>query len=205
MLLLVTGASGTGKSTVRRAIAPALGPDIICVEFGTLPGAPAPWTLADRQRETESLVRFARATELDGRHVLFCGDPVAPGEILAAPSADRIAIAICLLDADTSARTHRLAPRGPDPNVVHHLAFDDWMREHATNSTTRQHVLTCGGWPDMAWDRWTSLEADDERWAIPVVDTSHLPVAAVAARVTEWALAALRREAPVFEPGWYDH
>lgn len=202
MLLLVSGASGTGKSTVRQSIARTLSPDIDCVEFGTLPTAPAPMTLADRQRETEALVRFARASDIEGRHVLFCGDPVAPGEVLAAPSADGIAIAICLLDADASARTERLAPRGPDPNLVHNLAFGDWLREHAKDPTARQHVLTDGGWPPMEWDRWMSLEADDARWAIPVIDASHIPVDTVAALVTSWAHAAIRREAPVFEPGW---
>jgi hypothetical protein len=52
MLLLLTGASGAGKST-------------------------------------ETVVQRALELQGVGRHVLLAGDPVAPGEVIAAPSADK--------------------------------------------------------------------------------------------------------------------
>ena len=44
------------------------------------------------------------------RDLLLAGDPVAPGELIAAPSADRLdRIAVCLLDCDAASQTERLA------------------------------------------------------------------------------------------------
>lgn len=52
-------------------------------------------------------IAAARAALLSGhgQHLLLCGDPVAPAEMVAAPSASRAGgIAVCLLDADTDAQ-----------------------------------------------------------------------------------------------------
>jgi hypothetical protein len=114
VLLLISGASGAGKSSVREAIAADLEPAVTAVELRHLGAVPAPPTLEWRHRMAERAVR--RAVELDGegRHLLLAGDPVAPGEVLAARSAPMVDIAICLLDVDeVSQRERRL---GPDQN-----------------------------------------------------------------------------------------
>ena len=85
MFFLVTGASGAGKSTVRRAIAPALEGRVDCVELGTL-GITPEWSLEWRQRTVEHVVQVALEAARHGRHFLLCGDPVPPGEVVAAPS-----------------------------------------------------------------------------------------------------------------------
>ena len=50
MLLLLTGSSGAGKSTVRRLIARELAPDTECVELGHVVSFPPIPTIAWRQR-----------------------------------------------------------------------------------------------------------------------------------------------------------
>jgi hypothetical protein len=131
------------------------------------------------------------------RHLLLSGDPVAAGEVLAAPSADRLdAIAVCLLDVDRDAQAARLMARGDDPALlVHHLAFADWMRRHAADPHHRPEVLHNDGWEQMRWDRWIRLH-DAETWAMHVLDTSSLTAAAVASELLAWCGQALAGEAP---------
>lgn len=61
MFLLVTGASGAGKSPTRLAVAPALSRNIECVELHDVIDVPAFPTLAWRQQATEAAVQGALA------------------------------------------------------------------------------------------------------------------------------------------------
>src|SRR4051812_49599841 len=54
VLLLITGASGAGKSSVRTAIARELCPVVECVELRDVVAVPGAPTLAWRQRATEA-------------------------------------------------------------------------------------------------------------------------------------------------------
>lgn len=195
MFLLVTGASGAGKSTVRRIVAPALSPAVECVELGDVLAVPPVPGLAWRQRAAEAAVRRALALESEGRHLVLSGDPVAAGEVIAAPSAAGLeAIAACLLDVDRDAQADRLARRGDDPSLLHHhVAFADWMRHQAADPGHMPEVLTTGGWDAMVWERWTARET----WEMEVIDTSRLTPAGVAAAVLEWARRALSGDAPL--------
>jgi broad-specificity NMP kinase len=119
MFLLVTGASGAGKSTVRRLVAPDLAPAIECVELHDIVSVPARPDIAWRQRATEAVVRRALDLQADRRHLLLSGDPVAAGEVLAAPSAVALsAVAVCLLDVSPDAQAARLVRRGDDPALL---------------------------------------------------------------------------------------
>jgi energy-coupling factor transporter ATP-binding protein EcfA2 len=155
MFMLVTGASGAGKSTVRRLIADQLSPEVECVELGDVVTVPAFPTIAWRQRATEAVLERALALQAEDRHLLLCGDPVAAGEVIAAPSADELAgCAVCLLDVRRHARTIRLSERGDDPRLLaDHQAFADWMRGHARDPEHMTHVLTTNGWEGMRWER----------------------------------------------------
>lgn len=63
-----------------------------------MPAAP---TKAWRQQAAEAVVRRALELQAQGRHLLLAGDSVAAGEVLAAPSADRLdGVTVCLLDVN---------------------------------------------------------------------------------------------------------
>jgi hypothetical protein len=198
MFLLVSGASGAGKSTARRLVASELEPGVECVELHDVVPMPRVPTLGWRQRATEAVVCHALRLQEHGRHVLLAGDPVAAGEVLAAPSADRLdGIAVCLLDVDSHTQAARLLARGDDPALlVHHVAFADWMRGHAADPHHRPEVLQTDGWEQMRWERWSRLD-DTGSWAIHVLDTSSLTAAAVASELLAWCRRALAGQAPV--------
>lgn len=143
-----------------------------------------------------------RALELQakGRHLLLSGDPVAAGEVLAAPSAAELdAVAVCLLDVTADAQSERLADRGDDPRLVpRHHAFAEWMRGHARDPRHMPHVLTTNGWSAMRWERWTGLDPADGIWGMHVIDTSPMTPEHAAAAVVAWVREALQATAPVF-------
>lgn len=199
MFLLVTGASGAGKSTVRRAVTAYLQPQISCLELRDLVSVPRLPDIAWRQRATEAAVQRALKLQAEGRHLLLCGDPVAAGEVLAAPSASGLeGVAVCLLDVSPEAQRARLARRGDDPALLaHHFAFADWMRGHARDPRHMPHVLSAAGWAAMRWERWTRIDPADGIWGMRVLDTSELVPEQVAAEVIAWCRDALCGRVPV--------
>ena len=203
MFLLVTGASGAGKSTMRRLIAAELEPETECVELGHIASFPPVPTIAWRQQAAEAVVQRALVLQAEGRHLLLAGDPVAAGEVVAAPSADELdAVAACLLDVNPDVQTARLAHRGDDPRLfADHIAFAQWMRGHARDPGHMPHVLSTGGWEAMRWDRLTSLAATDGGWAVHVIDTSERSSEQVAHELLAWCRAALTGQLPVMRPG----
>ena len=112
MFFLVTGASGVGKSTVRKLIEPEFADVLEVAELGMLGSTPK-WKIEWRHRMVERTVRRALDAQREGKHFLLCGDPVPPGEVWAAPSADRLdRLNVCLLEAGERAQTARLLERG---------------------------------------------------------------------------------------------
>jgi hypothetical protein len=71
-------------SSVREAIACELAPDVEAVELRHLDTVPAVPDIAWRQRMAERAVARSLVLAAQGRHLLLAGDPVAPGEVLAA-------------------------------------------------------------------------------------------------------------------------
>lgn len=200
MLLLITGASGVGKSSVRAAIAAELEPVVRCVELRDVVPVPPIPDLAWRQRSTEQVVELALELQGEGRHLLLAGDPVAPGEVLAAPSADRLeAIAACLLDCRPEVQRARLLARGDPPATLpDHLAFAEWMRRHAEDPGHMPEVLTTNGWEQMRWERWREWQRGHPRWRLEVIDTSSRTIDQVAALALAWARDSLRGATPAF-------
>ena len=198
-LLLVTGASGAGKSTVRQAVSARLSPEVECVELGDLVEVPTFPDIAWRQRATEAAVQRAVGLQSEKRHLLLSGDPVAAGEVLAAPSATRLeGVAACLLDVGPGAQAARLERRGDDPALlVHHHAFADWMSGHARDPGHKPHVLTTGGWEAMRWERWVGADPGERDWSMRVIDTSELTEDEVAEEVLSWCRRALLGRAPM--------
>ena len=169
--------------------------------LGPIPPVP---TVAWRHEMAEVAVQRAIALEGEGRHLMFAGDPIPAGEILAVPSADAIDIAVLLLDADEAAQNARLDAR-QDPMEIRHpnLGFAEWMRKHATDPGHVPEAITTDAWPEMRWERWIGNPVAAERWAMEVLDTSSMTPDAVAASVAGWAERAVRGEVPVFTKGWF--
>jgi hypothetical protein len=195
VLLLVTGASGVGKSTLRAVVTPELAPQVESVELKDLAPLPMARTRGWRQRAAEAAVRRAVELQASGRHLLLAGDPVPAVEVIAAPSAPQLdAVAVCLLDASAETQAERLACRGDDPALlVHHQAFADWMRQQASDPLHMLHVVAEDGWEEMHWDRLERL-ADD--WRMHTIDTSGLSPPEVADQALEWCRHALAGDAP---------
>ncbi|MGH2892989.1 MAG: hypothetical protein ACRDPM_06945 [Solirubrobacteraceae bacterium] len=59
--MLLTGASGGGKSTARELIADELAAEVECVELGHVVSVPPRPTIAWRQQATEAVVQRALA------------------------------------------------------------------------------------------------------------------------------------------------
>ncbi len=194
MLLLITGASGIGKSTVRAVVAPALSPAVECVELLDLAPQPEAMSRVRRQQTAEVAVRRAVELQAFGRHLLLAGDPVPAAEVVAAPSAPELdAIAVCLLDATPEAQAERLAARGDHPALLaHHQAFAEWMRRQASDPLHMTHVVSDAGWEDMRWERLEQLAPD---WRMHTIDTTHMTKPAVAGAVLDWCRRALAGDA----------
>jgi hypothetical protein len=79
--------------------------------------------------------------------------------------------------------------------LVHHVAFADWMRQHAANPHHRPEVLQTDGWQQMRWDRLRRLD-ETGSWAMHVLDTSSLTAAAVTTELLAWCRRALAGQAP---------
>src|SRR5215831_6654796 len=147
MFFLVTGASGVGKSTVRKLIEPEFADVLEIAELGMLGSTPK-WKIEWRHRMVERTVRRALEAQHEGKHFLLCGDPVPPGEVWAAPSADSLdRLEVCLLDAGERAQTARLLERGDDSNFIpHYVAFAEgcaimWL----TTGIGRRSLLRMAG------------------------------------------------------------
>ncbi|SFS46513.1 hypothetical protein [Saccharopolyspora flava] len=204
MLLLVSGASGVGKTTARLHARPLLDESVETAELFTLGEIPAVPTIAWRQQQVEVAVRRAIELNARGEHLLFAGDPVPLGEVLAAPSADRIDVAACLLDIDEQTHLARLAKRGdPEELIPLHQGFAAWLRTHATDPSHLPEAVTRDAWPEMRWHRWTN-RAPGPEWAVEIIDTSPLTPQQLGAEVAAWCRRALTGRAPVFPAGWFD-
>lgn len=197
VLLLITGASGVGKSTARALVAGALSGQVDCVELGDLAPIPMAVTRQWRQQTAELAVRRAVELRASGRHVLLAGDPVPAVEIVAAPSAVQLdAIAVCLLDANSEVQAARLTARGDDPALlVHHQAFADWMRQQARDPLHMLHVVSDRGWDQMRWERVGTVP----NWGMHTIDTSLLNKREVADAVLDWSRSVLTGAAPILQ------
>jgi hypothetical protein len=187
MFFLVTGASGVGKSTVRRLLEPALAGRVETCELATL-GLTPEWSLRWRHQAIEQAVIRALQAQKAGVHFLLCGDPVPPGELYAVPSASALEqIEVCLLDVSKEAQIQRLTTRGDAPELIpQHVAFAEWMRHHVADPRYRPEVIIDNGWEKMCWDVWTAREASQTPWRCSRIDTTDSTPDEVAEKVRDW-------------------
>src|SRR6185436_16517886 len=106
-------------------------------------------------------------------------------------------IAICLLDVREHAQRERLRRRGdPEELFERHIAFADWMRQHAIDPRHMTHVLSTDGWSEMRWSRLTGRPADE--WRIRIIDGSDMTRTEANQAALQWVTDALAGRAPVF-------
>jgi hypothetical protein len=187
MFFLVTGASGVGKTTVRKLIEAEIAGQVAVCELATL-GITPKWSLRWRHQTVERVVQLALQKQKSGAHFLLCGDPVPPGELYAAPGAVELAgIQVCLLDISPEKQIERLTQRGDAPELIpHHVAFAEWMRHHVIDHRYRPEVIINGGWEKMRWHVWNSDEVTRVPWNSQIIDTTHLNPIEVAGQVRAW-------------------
>jgi hypothetical protein len=187
MFFLVTGASGVGKTTVRKLIEAEIAGQVAVCELATL-GITPEWSLRWRHQAVEQVVQLALQKQKSGTHFLLCGDPVPPGELYAAPGAVELAgIQVCLLDISPKKQIERLTQRGDAPELIpHHVAFAEWMRHHVIDHRYRPEVIINGGWEKMRWHVWNSDEVTRVPWNSQIIDTTHLNPIEVAGQVRAW-------------------
>lgn len=184
MLFLLWGASGSGKTTVLDALAPAL-TGFTLHDFDEV-GVPATADASWRHEMAEAWVRRALGYQAEGRHLLLAGQ-LPFGELLACPSAPHLdGIAGCLLDCDDYTRVNRLKERGDTMAATQDmLCWAAWLRMHARDPQWHPNVVVDGA-SDMVWERWRDWTAGDPRWSTHRLDTTGLTVTQTAERLVAW-------------------
>jgi hypothetical protein len=187
MLFLVTGASGSGKTSCLGPLR-ELHPEIAWHDFDEL-GVPSQPDKKWRHLRTELWVNTAVQYQKDGRDTGVCGN-ILLGEVLACPSLPQLgSVATCLLDCYDITRIDRLIKRGLHGATQDMLCWAAWQRMHAVDPQWRQDVIKDDGAPEMRWDRWDTWERGDPRWQVSVIDTTELSIDEVAAEVSRWIQA----------------
>lgn len=195
MLLSLSGASGSGKSTALRSLMAAdLSQRIECVEFDSI-GVPVDADTAWRHSAVEHWVQTAVTAQSSGKHFLLCGQ-VPLGELLAAPSADRLdGISMLVLHCSPEVRRRRLRDRGePEESIPHHVMFGEWFYRHTLDPTYSPEVIRVDSTTPMRWERWENWRSGDARWNARILETDALDPGQVATQVEAWVRATLPAE-----------
>src|SRR5713101_2643512 len=147
MLLLVTGASGSGKSACLPGLRQVL-PDIEWHDFDEV-GVPASCTSEWCQRTTEHWLAEAIRHEQRRLSMSVVGGAIL-GEVLACPSAPEVkSIHVALLDCHDWTRIDRLRKRGTHGATQDMLNWAAWQRMHAIDPQWRPDVICNGCYPPM--------------------------------------------------------
>jgi hypothetical protein len=206
VLLTVAGSSCSGTTTAARGCA---GPDGLVVHDFDEIGVPGTADTAWRQRSTEEWLQRVLAYQDRGLDVLLLGQSPL-GEVLASPSAIPLdGIAACLLDVADDERLRRLDRRDggrwtPAARQAL-LGWARWHRGHAADPRHRPDAIVAGGWPPMAWHRWTGWTRGDPRWTVAVLDTTGRTAGQSSAGLRRWVAAARADRAAGrlgLGPGW---
>jgi hypothetical protein len=206
MLFVLIGASGAGKTALRRALAA----DVAVADLDEPVRDGPPRERIDkgwRSGQTEAWLRVALEHQQEGRDFVLCGGVF--GELLACPSAIELeGIAGALLDCEEPEQARRIRARGPvaDEDLWHHLIWASWLRMHRLDPTWLPHVITApdphGG--DVAswleWQRWSAWQPGDPRWRFERVATSELTLGETRA----WALDWIAARKPALAGHWWD-
>jgi hypothetical protein len=202
MLFLITGASGSGKTTCLERLGDLV-PGVVLYDYDTI-GIPENATPAWRVEADQIWLDRVLEHQHEARDVLLAGQTPL-GELLACPRAIELdGIAACLIDCSDEERRRRLGSRTASFGQAHYN-WAAWMRGHAADPQWEPHVIRDAG-PTLHWDRWERWTADDPRWSVCTLDTSSLTIEEVARRVKQWMTEQRRLHsegrAPLSERWW---
>jgi gluconate kinase len=182
-IYFVAGASGSGKSSIKRYLREILGDSILFYDFDEI-GVPKNADKKWRQQTTEQWLE--RLLEEDEDSCLL-GQMVL-GEILSCPSAKLIMgkINFCLLDVNPYERIRRLKTRNTHGVDQHMLNWAAWLYMHHKDPSWMQQVIKDGCWDRMDFSAWEQLDTWDNKADIKFIDTSSLSIRQVAEEVAAW-------------------
>jgi hypothetical protein len=190
MLLILTGSSCSGKTTLARAVGDRV-PGVAIHDHDEI-GVPEDADTQWRNRTTEQWIGRALEYQNRGLDLLLTGQSPL-GEILASPSAPQLdAIAVCLVHVADEERRRRLDRRDdgrwPPAVLDAFVGWSAWHRGHAEDPRFRPDVIIDGSWPDMAWDRWSAWTKEDPRWDTYLLDTTGRSIAQSVDDLEQWII-----------------
>ena len=209
MLLILTGSSCSGKTTLARALGDRV-QDVVVHDHDEI-GVPEDADVRWRNRTTEQWIRRALEYQDRGLDMILTGQSPL-GEVLASPSAPQLdGIAVCLVDVADDERRRRLGRRDggrrPPEVVDSFVGWAAWHRGHAADPRYRPDVIFADSWADMVWERWSTWTKDDGRWSTHVLDTTGRPIAQSADDLERWVVVqrtAHRSGRLALSKGWVD-
>ena len=175
-IYFVSGAGGSGKSSIIPYIQELLGDNFQVIEFdskGVPEGADTKW----RQETTEKWI----ATLLkQNKNKILCGQMVL-GEILASPSAEKLKqINYFFLDVSDKERIKRLIKRDGDSYDKHMLPWADWLRNHHKDPQYKQHVIKDNSSELLIFSKWDYFKSWDNSVNITFIDTTGRSIQGIA-------------------------
>ncbi len=179
-IYFISGASGSGKSSIIPDLQKLLGKDFVVFEFDSI-GVPKDADTQWRQQTTEQWLRKILEEE---KNVTLVGQ-MAIGELLACPSALKIQnINYYFLDVQDKQRVERLKQRGDTPDK-HTLAWADWLRKHHKDPAYKQHVIKDNCWSELDFSLWDTLTVWNSKANIMFLDTTGLSINEVALEIAK--------------------